>query len=109
GFTVEASGSSGSTARAMFVRGAVISTDASLYESGEKTWITARGFNPGERVNIGVQDGRNRAPLSRSADENGQVRAEVELPADKPAAGFVTIQAMATQSGVMSKIGRAHV
>ena len=103
GFIIEAAGSSGSTARAMFVRGAVISTDGS-YESGEKTWITARGFNPGERVNIGVQDGRNRAPLSRLADENGQVRAQVELPADKPAAGFVTIQAMATQSGVMSSM-----
>src|SRR5262249_47583265 len=104
GFTIEAAGSSGSTARAMFVRGAVISTDGSLYESGEKARITARGFNPGERVNIAVQDGRNGAPLSRLADENGQVRAEVELAADKRAAGFVTIKAMATVSGVMSSM-----
>ena len=104
GFIIEAEGSSGSTPRAMFVRGAVISTDGSSYQSGEKARITARGFNPGERVNIAVQDGRNRAPLSRLADENGQVRAQVELPADKPAAGFVTIQAMATQSGVMSSM-----
>src|SRR5262249_10204347 len=83
---------------------AVISTDGSLYESGEKARITARGFNPGERVNIAVQDGRNGAPLSRLADENGQVRAEVELAADKRAAGFVTIKAMATVSGVMSSM-----
>src|SRR5262245_51504674 len=103
GFIIEAAGSSGSTARAAFVRGAVISTDRSD-ESGEKARITARGFNPGERVNIAVQDGRNRAPLSRLADENGQVRAEVELAADKRAAGFVTIKAMATVSGVMSSM-----
>src|SRR5438093_995913 len=104
GFIIEAAGSSGSTARAMFVRGAAMSTDGSSYQSGEKTWITARGFNPGERVNIAVQDGSNRAPLVRLADENGQVRAEVELPAEKLAAGFITIKATATESGVMSSL-----
>src|SRR5213594_1864977 len=104
GFIIEAEGSSGSSARAMFVRGAVMSTDASSYQTGEKAWITAHGFNPGERVNIAVQDGRNRAPLIRLADENGQVRAEVELPAEKQAAGFVTIKATATESGVMSSL-----
>src|SRR5437867_2070052 len=98
GFIIEAEGSSGSSAQAMFVRGAVMSTDGSSYQSGEKAWITAHGFNPGERVNIAVQDGRNRAPLIRLADENGQVRAEVELPAEKQAAGFVTIKATATGS-----------
>src|SRR5437762_2841604 len=103
GFIIEAEGSSGSSTRAAFARGAAITTDRS-YESGEKTWITARGFNPGERVNIAVQDGRNRAPLSRVADENGQVRTEVELPAEKQAAGFVTIQATATESGLMSSL-----
>src|SRR5213593_1638969 len=36
GFIIEAEGSSGSTPRAMFVRGAVISTDGSSYQSGEK-------------------------------------------------------------------------
>src|SRR5436309_11403300 len=104
GFIIEAEGSSGSSAQAMFVRGAVMSTDGSSYQSGEKAWITAHGFNPGERVNIAVQDGRNRAPLIRLADENGQVRTEVELPAEKPAAGFVTIKATATESGVMSSL-----
>src|SRR5438876_6205005 len=104
GFIIEAEGSSGSTPRAMFVRGGVISTDGSSYQSGEKARITARGFNPGERVNIAVQDGRNRAPLSRLADENGQVRAEVELPAEKLAAGFLTVQATAAESGVMSSM-----
>src|SRR5207249_8957582 len=104
GFIIEGEGSSGSTARAMFVRGAVMSTDGSSYQSGEKAWITARGFNPGERVNIAVQDGRNRAPLSRLADENGQVRAEVELSPDKLAAGFLTVQATAAESGVMSSM-----
>src|SRR5437773_4279848 len=104
GFIVEGEGSSGSTARAMFVRGAVISTDGSSYQSGEKARITARGFNPGERVNIAVQDGRNRAPLSRLADENGQVRTEVELSPDKLAAGFLTVQATAAESGVMSSM-----
>src|SRR6266705_1057586 len=104
GFIIEAEGSSGSSAQAMFVRGAVMSTDGSSYQSGEKAWITAHGFNPGERVNIAVQDGGNRAPLIRLADENGQVRTEVELPAEKPAAGFVTIKATATESGVMSSL-----
>ncbi len=104
GFIIEAEGSSGSNTRAAFARGAAITTDRPSYDSGEKTWITARGFNPGERVNIAVQDGRNRAPLSRLADENGQVRTEVELPAEKQAAGFVTIQATATESGVMSSL-----
>ena len=104
GFIIEAEGSSGSSAQAMFVRGAVMSTDGSSYQSGEKAWITAHGFNPGERVNIAVQDGRNRAPLIRLADENGQVRTEVELPAEKPAAGFLTIKATATESGVMSSL-----
>src|SRR2546427_3997737 len=104
GFIIEAEGSSGSSARAMFVRGAVMSTDGSSYQSGEKAWITAHGFNPGERVNIAVQDGRNRAPLIRLADENGQVRTEVELPAEKPAAGFVTIKATAPEPGVMSSL-----
>src|SRR5438876_7439101 len=104
GFIIEAEGSSGSTPRAMFVRGGVISTDGSSYQSGEKARITARGFNPGERVNIAVQDGRNRAPLSRLADENGQVRAEVEMPVEKLAAGFLTIQATATESGLMSSL-----
>src|SRR5436309_1370709 len=104
GFIIEAEGSSGSTPRAMFVRGAVISTEWSSYQYGEKDRITARGINPGERVNIAVQDGRNRAPLSRLADENGQVRAEVEMPVEKLAAGFLTIQATATESGLMSSL-----
>src|SRR2546425_4745047 len=102
GFIIEAEGSSGSSTRAAFARGAAITTDRPSYDSGEKTWMTARGFNPGERVNIAVQDGRNRAPLIRLADENGQIRTEVELPAEKQAAGFVNIQTTATESGGMS-------
>src|SRR5262249_53227854 len=99
-FMIEAAGSSGSSARAAFVRSAAMSTDR---RSGEKTWITARGFNPGERVNIAGQDGGNGAPLIRSADENGQGRAEVELPGEK-LASFLTIQAVAPDSGVTASM-----
>lgn len=94
--TINAAGSSGSNAQTAFSRTAAIRTDRTSYRPGDTAQITAEGFSPNERVTIQTSDGAD--PLTAVSDQNGKVQTNINLPAEDPSSGSVSVQAVSTST-----------
>jgi hypothetical protein len=96
-FVISASSASGTTAQVGFSRTGRIEFDRQTYHPGDKATIHVQGFNPNEPVTIKIK-GHEEEPLTAVTDGNGNVSAQVTLPADNPDVAAFDVEVASTAS-----------